>query len=219
MAQGVTGTLPHFNSNEDVLPYIIKNRHNLTMTEIREASDWALDPGFVQRDAIAQFVPTLARAQPHQIDDDDDNCLLWCGKPYETAETETETETTAGAHFPVALPCGHIVGASCLHEMLKESETCFRCGSTIFTRPAVPRLDDLGTEQLLQGLVNVGGVFIEEETISAGSGSVDVSYAAFCTWARGHCTDYQIYTYRLLADQLITQLELAHEETCSTRRS
>lgn len=195
MAQGVTGTLPNFNSNDEVLPYLIRNRHHLTMTEIIHASNWALDPGFIQRDAIAQFVPTLPRAQPHQIDDE--NCLLWCGKPY---------ETDSGAHFPVALPCGHIVGATCLHEMLKDSETCFHCRSTIFTRPAVPRLADSSSDQLLQGLVNVGGVFIEETMLGSGS---DVSYAAFCTWARGYCTDYQIYTYRLLADQLTTQLELA----------
>lgn len=197
MAQGVTGTLPNFNSNEEVLPYLIKNRHHLTMREIRNASAWALDPGFIQRDAIAQFVPTLPRAQQHQIDDGD--CLLWCGKPY---------DTDSGAHFPVALPCGHIVGATCLYEMLKDSETCFHCGSTIFTRPAVPRLANLNSEQLLQGLVNVGGVFIEETMLGSGS---DVSYAAFCTWARGHCTDFLIYTYRLLADQLITQLELDEE--------
>lgn len=195
MAQGVTATLPSFNSIEEVLPYLIKNRHHHTMTEIRHASDWALDPGFIQRDAIAQFVPTLPRAQQHQIDDE--NCLLWCGKPY---------DTDSGAHFAVALPCGHIVGASCLHEMLKDSETCFHCRSTIFTKPAVPRLAKSSSEELLQGLVNVGGVFIEETMSASGS---DVSYAAFCTWARGHCTDFQIYTYRLLASQLIEQLELA----------
>ena len=39
------------------------------------------------------------------------------------------------SHFPVALPCGHVVGASCLKKSLQDDDSCFECGATVFTIP------------------------------------------------------------------------------------
>lgn len=194
MAQGFTGTLPNFNSNNEVLPYLIENRHHLTMMQITYASDWALDPGFIQRDAIAQFILALPRAQQHQIEDEE--CLLCCN-PY---------ETDSDAHFPVVLPCGQIFGAACLRESLKESESCFYCRATIFTRPAAaPPLADPGSKKVLRGLLLSGRVFLEEGELDSES---DKSYAAFSRWAQGNSTDVESFIARTIAKQLVTKFEL-----------
>lgn len=195
MAQGTTGTLPNFNSNNEVLPYLIENRHHLTMMDIIHACHWALDPGFIQRDAIAQFILTLPRAQQHQLHDEE--CLLCCN----------EYETDSGAHFPIVLPCGHIVGAVCLIESLKDSESCYYCRTTIFTRPAAaPPLADPSSEAKLRSLLQVGRVFLQETTLSSES---DKSYAAFYRWAHGYSTDFESFIARTIAKQLIQGLKLS----------
>lgn len=195
MAQGITGTLPNFSSNNEVLPYLIENRHHLTMMQITHASDWALDPGFIQRDAIAQFILALPRAQQHQIDDDE--CLLCCN-PY---------EIDSDVHFPIVLPCGHIYGVACLAESLKESESCFYCRATILTRPAAaPPLANPGSEVILRGLLQSGRAFLEEGMLGSGS---DKSYAAFSRWAHGYSTDVESFIARTFAKQLISKFELS----------
>lgn len=194
MAQGITGTLPNFNSNNEVLPYLIENRHHLTMMQITHASGWALDPGFIQRDAIAQFILTLPRAQQHQLDDEE--CLL-CLNPY---------ETDSDAHFPIVLPCGHIVGAACLNESLKDGESCSHCRVTIFTTPAAaPQLANPASEEILRGLLQSGRVFLEETMLGSGS---DKSYAAFSRWAHGDITDVESFIARTIAKELIRKFEL-----------
>lgn len=193
MAQGITGTLPNFASNNEVLPYLIENRHHLTMMQITHASDWALDPGFLQRDAIAQFILTLPHAQQHQLEEEE--CLLCCN-PY---------EIDSDAHFPIVLPCGHIFGAACLNESLKDSESCSHCRATIFTRPAAPpHLANPASEEILRGLLESGRVFLEDTMLGSGS---DKSYAAFSGWAHGYSTNFQSFIDRTIAKELIRKFE------------
>ena len=195
MAQDITVTLQNFGSNNEVLPYLVKNRRHLTMMDITHAAEWALDPGFIQRDAIVQFILNLPRAQQHQIDDE--KCLLWY-YPY-TEDSD--------AHFPIVLPCGDIVGADCLRESLKDCESCPCCRAIIFTRPAAaPPLTNPRSESILRGLHQSGKVFLEETMM--GSACVK-SYAAFCTWAGDDSTNIQSVIGRTIAKENIRQLDLA----------
>lgn len=197
------------------------------MVDITNACDWALDPGFIQRDAIANFVHALPRAQQQQVVDDEqhkhshddqqilaqdeqqqpghddqqdlgeDGCLLCC-RPY---------DVDSGAHFPVALPCGHVVGASCLKKSLKDTDSCLECGATVFTLPAATTvLANPGHEGILRGLVQSGGVFLEEKSSVPGS---DKSYAAFFRWAYGHGTDHDSIIARLHAKETIGKLDIS----------
>lgn len=192
MAEGQIGRLPNFNSNNEVLPYLIEHRSHLTMTDITHACAWALDPGFIQRDAIAQFVFSLNRAQPDQLDDGE--CPLCCS-PYERHSKD---------HFPVLLPCGHIVGADCLSESLKDNESCPYCRATIFTAPAAaPPPAYSGSEELLRGLLQSGRAFLTE-TLGSKSGK---SYAAFYSWAHDRGGDNESIMARIVAKQKIGQLE------------
>lgn len=195
MAQGITGSLPNFNSNNDVLPYLIAHRNHLTMAEIIYACDWALDPGFIQRDAITQFMLTLPIAQQHQLEDDE--CPLCCS-PY---------EADSNVHFPIQLPCGHILGDICLGELLKDSESCLFCRATIFTRPAAaPPLANRRSEDILRGLLQSGNFFLTETTTDSRS---EKSFAAFCSWAHGRGGDNQSIIARLVATEKIGQMEFS----------
>lgn len=199
MAQDIPGTLPNFSSNNEVLPYLFENRNNLTMMQIIHASDWALDPGFIQRNAITQFILRLPRAQQHQLVGNEE-CLL-CNDPYET--------TSDALHFPIVLPCCElIVGAACLFESLKTSESCVLCRATILTRPAAaaPPLANPASEGILRGLLKSGRDFLEEESIS------DKSYAAFKSWAHGNgtnSTDVESIIARALAREAIRKFQLS----------
>lgn len=194
MAEGVIRTRPNFNSNNEVLPYLIENRNHLTMTDITHVCAWALDPGFIQRDAIAQFVLSLRHAQPDQLDDGE--CPLCCS-PY---------KTHSGSHFPV-LPCGHIVGADCLSESLKDNESCPYCRETIYTAPAVASPPaNSRSEETLRGLLQSGRAFLRETLTGPES---DESYAAFYSWAHGHGSDNESIIARLVARGKIGQLELS----------
>lgn len=195
MAQGVTGRLPTFNSNNEILPYLAQHRNHLTMTDITHACAWALDPGFIQRDAIAQFIFSLPRAQPHQLDEEE--CPLCCS-PYDADSND---------HFPVLLPCGHIFGADCLSEWLKKSESCIYCRAPTFHAPAAaPPLASRTSEEILRGLLQSGREFLTETLLGSGS---DKSYAAFYRWAHGHGRDSESIILRLVAREMIGQLELS----------
>lgn len=202
MAQDITGTLPTFSSANEVLPYLLENRNRLTMMQITEAVDWALDPGFTQRDAITQFILSLPRAQ-----EPDEECRL-CYNPYETVFPEA-----LAIHFPIVLPCcWHIFGAPCLYQLLKDSESCSLCRETIFTRrPRAPPLDNPTSEEILRALLKSGRTFINKEDsmlLASGyaSGS-DRSYAAFCSWAHGHSSNVENIIARTLAREAITKFE------------
>lgn len=187
-------TRPNFNSNNEVLPYLIENRENLTMTDITDACAWALDPGFIQRDAIAQFVFSLPPAQASQLDDGE--CRLCCS-PYNTHSED---------FFPV-LPCGHIFGADCLRESLKDNERCPYCRATIYTAPAPASPPaNSSSEETLRGLLQSGTAFLKETLTGSES---DKSYAAFYSWAHGHGRDNESIIARFFAKGMIGQLELS----------
>ena len=192
------------------------------MVDVTNACQLALDPGFIQRDAIAGFVKALPRAQQqqqqgvadeqHKNSKDDqqllaqdeqqylseDGCPLCC-KPY---------DEDSGAHFPVALPCGHVVGASCLKKSLQDDDSCFECGATVFTIPvSTTALTNPEHEGIIRGLVQSGGSFLEEKSSVPGS---DDSYAAFCRWAYAHGTDHDSIMARLHAKATIGKLDISH---------
>ncbi len=205
--------LPKFTSIHQVLPYLNNHRNHLSMVDITNACDWALDPGFIQRDAIAKFVHALPRAvddeqqkyshhgqqQPHHDDQQQlvkDECPLCC-RPY---------DVDSGAHFPVVMPCGHVVGAACLKELLKDTEACFHCGATVFKVPAATTtLANPRHEGILRGLLQSGGVFLGEKMSVLGS---DKSYAAFFRWAHGHGTEHDSIMARLHARETIGKLDI-----------
>lgn len=202
--------LPNFTSIHQVLPYLNNHRNNLSMVDIINACDWALDPGFIQRDAIAKFVHALPRAQQPQLVDNEqqqarqdeqpqlgqDECPLCC-RPYGAG---------SGAHFSVILPCGHVVGVTCLKEFLKDTEACFDCGATVFKIPAATTtFTNPGHEGILRGFLQSGGVFVEEKMSVLGS---DKSYAAFFRWAHGHSTDHDSIIARLHARETIGNLDI-----------
>lgn len=225
MAPGITEVLQNFTSIEQVLPYL-NNHQNVSMVEITNACDWALDPGFVRRDAIANFVLTLPRAQQQQLGDkeqpitsndeekhrgddggeqvgsgkehdDEQECPL-CGRLYEVA---------SGAHFPVVLPCGHVAGATCLKELLKDTEICFDCEAPTATLPAArTTLTNPRSQQIVRGLLQSGSVFLEEKKASAES---DKSFAAFERWAYGRGTDHDSTMARLHAKEVIGELDFS----------
>lgn len=196
------------------------------MVDITNACDWALDPGFIQRDAIAQFVRALPRAQqqkdvgneqqnyshanqqllgrdkqqqPRHDEQQhlgEDECPLCC-RPY---------DVDSGAHFSVVLPCGHVVGALCLQELLKDTEACFHCEATVFKVPAATTtFTNPGHEGIIRGLLQSGGVFLGERMSVLGS---DKSYAAFFRWAHGHGTDHDSIMARLHARETIGKLDI-----------
>ena len=211
-------SLPNFTSILQVRTYLNDHRDHLSMVDITNACDWALDPGFIQRDAIARFVHALPHAQQQQVVDDEqhknshddqqqpgqdeqhlseDGCPLCC-RPY---------DVDSGAHFPAVLPCGHVVGATCLKKSLKDTDTCFDCGATVFTKPAATTaLANPGDEGILRGLVQSGGVFLEEKIWAPGS---DKSYAAFFRWAYGHGMDHDSIIARLHARETIGKLDIS----------
>lgn len=204
MAQDITGTLPNFSSANEVLPYLLENRNRLTMMQITDAVDWALDPGFVQRDAITQFILSLPRAQ-----EPDEKCRL-CYEPYGTDSPEV-----VAIHFAIVLPCcWHIVGAPCLYQLLKDSESCSLCRETIFTRPPrAPPLDNPASKGILRALLKSGRTFIDKEDsmlLASGYGSgSDRSYAAFCSWAHGKSSNVENIIARTLARDAIRRFELS----------
>lgn len=170
---------PSFASCEEVLPYLSRNWHLLTMTELTRICAWGLDPGFVQHDAIIQFVRSLPRIKHDQLPREQD-CHV-CFSPYST-------------HPPCDIPavrlrCGHIVGAECLCEWLTTHDSCPQCRTNVCSNPAAqPRqhLANLRHAQVLRGLLESGRKFLMEirSGSNSGMGSVYVEgYEAFHGWA------------------------------------
>lgn len=213
-------SLPNFTSIYQVRTYLNDHRDHLSMVDITNACALALDPGFIQRDAIASFVQTLSHASQQQVFADEqhedrhddqqllaqnehqhpgeDGCPLCCG-PY---------AVDPGAHYPVALPCGHVIGASCLKKSLQDDDTCFECGATVFTIPAsTTAIANPEHEGIIRGLVQSGGIFLEENSSVPGS---DKCYAAFCRWAYTHSTDHDSIMARLHAKATIRKLDISY---------
>lgn len=214
-------SVPNFTSIQQVRTYLNDHRDHLSIVDITNGFQLALDPGFIKRDAIAGFVEALPRAQQqeqvvadghHKSSKDDEQVLaqeaqpdlggygcLLCGKPY---------DGDFGVHFPVALPCGHVIGASCLKKSLQDDDSCFECGATVFTAPvSTTALRNPEHEGIIWGLVQSGGVFLKEKSLDLGS---DKCYAAFCRWAYGHGTDHDSIMARLHAKATIGKLDISY---------
>lgn len=164
---------PSFTSCEQVLPYLCRNWHLLTMTEFTNACAWGLDPGFVQRDAITHFIKSLPFIQQNLLPQDQD-CPI-CFHPY---NTHPSSDTTA-----VRLCCGHIVRADCLFEWLKDQGSCPHCRIDVFATVSPSQsLSSLRHAQVLRGILESGRKFLAE--IHFGSGSIYVEgFGSFRNWA------------------------------------
>ena len=57
----------HKNQAEEVLPYLSRNLHLLTMTEINHACAWGLDLGFVKHNIIVHFMRSLRPIPNEQL--------------------------------------------------------------------------------------------------------------------------------------------------------
>ena len=166
---------PNFNSCEEVLPYLSRNWHLLTMTEFTNICAWGLDPGFVQREAITQFIKSLPRIQKYQLSKEEE-CGI-CFRPY-------------NAHYSSDIPavrlcCGHIVGVDCLYEWLEDQDSCPHCHIEVAHRQAMQpkeKLSNFRHAQILRGILESGKKFLAE--IRSGSGSVYVEgFSSFRRWA------------------------------------
>lgn len=164
--------MPNFTSCEEVLPYLCHNLHQLTMTQITNACAWGLDPGFVQRDAITDFIRSLPHIQRNQLPQEQD-CFI-CFHPYNTHSSDSPA---------VRLCCDHIVGAECLFEWLKDQGFCPHCYIEVFsTVPPQQHLSSLRHAQVLRGILESGKKFLAE--IRSGSGSIYVEgFDSFRNWA------------------------------------
>lgn len=144
-----------YTSNEEVLPYITQNRFRLTLTEITNACAWALGPACAERAAILSFLRSLRKVNPKSLgaEPHDQDCPI-CLNEYGTV---SQTDT------PTQMPCGHIMGAECIEEWLKVSETCPQCRRRVFTRPVEPE-DPLDQERetLLREILDAGRDFLTE---------------------------------------------------------
>ena len=172
---------PHFASCEEVLPYLTRNLHLLTMTEINNACAWGLDPGFVQHSIIVDFMRSLRPISNEQLPTEQE-CHI-CFRPF---------ITHACSGIPaVRLRCGHIVGTNCLYEWLQSRDCCPHCHIKTFFRPAHwPQQHLLSPRQtqVLRGLLESGRKFLAEIRSSSGSGSGLGSlrvegFEAFRNWA------------------------------------
>ena len=168
---------PNFTSCEEVLPYLSRNLHLLTMTEINHACAWGLDPGFVQHNLIIPFMRSLRPISNEQLPTEQE-CHI-CFRPF---------ISHACSGIPaVRLRCGHIVGTNCLYEWLKSQDCCPHCRIKTFFRPAhwpQQHLTSLRHTQILRGLLESGKNFLAEIRPGSGLGSLDVEgFEAFHNWA------------------------------------
>ena len=170
---------PNFTSCEEVLPYLVRNWHLLTMTELTNACAWGLDPDFVQHDANVRFIRSLPRIKHDQLPREQ-NCHI-CFSPY---STHPPSDIPA-----VRLRCGHIVAAICLCEWLSNHDCCPQCRTKVCSnleeRPH-QHLPNLRHAQVLRGLLESGNRFLREvrSGSNSGLGSVYVEgFEAFHSWA------------------------------------
>lgn len=164
---------PSFASYEEVLPYLVRNQHLLTMTEFANACAWSLDAGFAQHNNIVDYMRSLRTLQHDQLPMEQD-CPI-CFKLY---STHSSCDIPA-----VLLRCGHIVGSDCLYEWLKGQDSCPQCHTKQNFFPTQPQ-QHLSPRhaQVMRGILESGKEFLLE--IGLGSGSVQVKgYDAFRTWA------------------------------------
>lgn len=182
-----------YSSSEEVLPYIIKHRFQMTLSEITNVCAWALDQNSVERAAIMNFVRSLRHVDPTSLgsDPNDQNCSICLEKYGIVLESDT----------PAQLACGHIMGAECLKKWLITSESCPHCRRRVFKRPDQP--DDFTIERnLLRDILIAGTVFLAETLWD-----INESYVAFYHWASEVGQNDQSDSSRRLAVDCMTKLE------------
>lgn len=183
-----------YSSSEEVLPYIIKNRFQMTLSEITNVCAWALDQNCVERGAILKFVRSLRHIDPTSLGSDptDQQCSI-CLEKY---------GIVLGSDAPAQLPCGHIMGAECLKKWLVRSESCPQCRRRVFKRPGQP--DEFTKERdLLRGILIAGTDFLSETLWE-----INENYFAFYRWASEVGPNDQSAASRRLAVDCMTELEM-----------
>lgn len=186
-----------YSSREEVLPYIIKHRFQMSLSEITNICAWALDRNSVERAAILNFVRSLGHIDPASLgpDPSDQDCSICLNKYDIVPESDT----------PAKLPCGHIMGAECIQKWLRFCETCPYCRSRVFRRPDEPE-EFTDERNLLRDILIAGTDFLTETFWDA-----DESYIAFYHWASGAEYNDQSAASRSLAMDCMTKLEMLAE--------
>lgn len=184
--------LPYISS-EEVLPYIIKNRFQMTLSELANTCAWALDQNSVERAAISNFVRSLRPIDPTSLGSNlyDQQCSICLEKYGIVLESD----------IPAQLACGHVMGAECLKKWFIRSESCPQCRRRVFNRPEQP--DEFSTErELLRDILLVGTDFLAETFWET-----DQSYFAFFHWASDVGPNDQSTAARRLAMGCLTKLD------------
>lgn len=182
-----------YSSSEEVLPYIIENRFQMTLSELTNICAWALDQNSVERAAILSFVRSLRPIDPTSLGSNphDQQCSI-CLEKY---------GVVFDSDIPAQLTCGHIMGAECLKKWLIRSESCPQCRRQVFTRPDQP--DDFTPERnLLRDILMAGTDFLTETFWE-----IDESYSAFSRWASEVGPNDQSTASRRLAVECLANLD------------
>lgn len=182
--------IPSFASSHDVLPYIARHRWQMTITEILNSCNWAVDPTAVERDTIQAFLQSLSRLQLEDLTEKDCPICL------------DEYGSDSPNDSPTKLPCGHVLGADCVKTwLISGRNTCPQCRHQIFFRPVPLDIFSYSHIQLLE-LRGAARIFLEET-----DGQADQSYRAFRLWATGDAVDMNSMAYRRLALNAIDTVE------------
>ena len=186
-----------YSSSEEVLPYIIKNRFQMTLSEITNVCAWALDQNSVERGAILIFVRSLRHIDPTSLgsDPNDQQCSI-CLEKY---------GIVLDSDAPAQLACGHIMGAECLKKWLIRSESCPQCRRRVFKRPGQP--DEFTKERNLMRDILIAGTDFLAETFW----EINESYSAFYHWASEVGQNDQSAASRRLAMYCMMELETLAE--------
>lgn len=153
-----------------------------------------MDPAAVERSAIRALVQSLPFLPTEELGPDvtEKDCPI-CLSEYGTGSPND---------VPVKLPCGHILGADCMHTWLNSGKnTCPQCRHQVFNRP-VPL--GLFSHQHLQ-LLEVRGA--ARTFLTETYWHIDQSYYAFRRWANGDTDDMNSMAYRRLALDAIHTIE------------
>lgn len=182
-----------YSSSEEVLPYIIKHRFQMTLAEMTNLCAWALDQDSDGRAAILNLVRSPHYIEPNSLgsDPNDQNCSICLEKYGIVLESDT----------PAQLACGHIMGAECLKKWPIRSESCPHCRSRVFTRRDQP--DDFRNGRNLLRDIPIARTDFLGET----RWNFNQSYFAFYHWASGTVSSDQINASRQLAVDCMTRLE------------
>ena len=180
-------------SSEEVLPYIIRNSFQMTVSQLTNIRAWALDRNPVERGAILNFVRSLRPIDPTSLGSNsyDQQCSI-CLERY---------GRVLDSDIPAQLAYGHVMGAECLKQWFIRSESCPQCRRQVFRTPDQP--EEFSTEQnILRDILLSGNDFLAETLLE-----IDESYFAFHRWASGVGQRDESTASRRLAGECITKLD------------